>query len=1691
MAKKTKGNDSLQNNSSSASSGAFIKGLVHDYDEQFDIENSWAYARNAVNNSIEGDLGVLGNEPSNLACGQAPYTITGRVHLFKQYWAIISTDDTDSEIGLFDETQCSYRTVVNDPCLNFSTLNLITGEAKENFDCSWSIYIADGRNPDRLVNLGNPDLWPTSLYLGNNYYANNELWPGVTWNKECNTISDCIICTNLNTLNCEEIRLNKIVNTPCIKMSAGDSGGNLQNGSYLATIAYSINEQKYGDYVSPSNVVSLFNHNNIAGSLEITISNLDTNSFTEFELVIISIVDQATVAKKIGIYNINETVTISLDRIDPSLPTVPLEVIPVQNPIAEKSNSIFQTSGYLIRVAPTSKFDFNYQPLSNQIEAEWVISSYPSNYYKNGGYVTGYMRDEVYSFFIRWIYNTGDKSRSYHIPGRAPLPGETDDVIGIYTDFEKRFDVENTASFTGTNPGISETEDGGIPIAYGKMGYWESTEEYPNALPQVWNASSDPALSGTNNPIYDLCGKPIRHHKIPEDIINNTTAYSRVTTDSNGVATNINIVGVRFKNIKPPVYRDEEGNIKVISGIVGYEILRGSRQGNKSVIAKGVINNMRRYQTATNDEGLYPNYPYNPIVAQYAGGPSGVLDPTLSLTPVDAAGDNVSVVGTAAVSKNYFTFHSPDTSFYNPYLLAKELRLYTELGQTNNVTGYFEEVPGHPKHKILTDLSLIVSVLIGAGEAVLAMKGKTTLTTDGPRILNIGLAGTTVGGSGAIDAPNIAAGPSPAALGTLAGSNLTINTAGFLSNLLGGDFANSIIGLFEPTNAYYTAYIATDAGVGVLGRARGMTNEQSGFDSLPTIFKSLGGIVTFTSLTSTAASNNLDLIEALVKFRQYAMRYVSHGYLHRDSVGNVNVTKRTRILDSGYLNNQFNTFDSKIVNNLYRSSTVAIKTNDQVFNPALVDTSIASIGTNLTGGGVGFTNPTNSFKTTASCYYTGMKVRYRNQYGQLQSIEQIPLNCPITQLGTRPANALIPNSVILADGVNQTLFLETYESPVLYGGDTYIGRYTEKNTFFYFSDWLYNQPDGTAFDYTLRYLGLYPKYWVNLGKYELEGFLGSIIGNLSDPSLWNTPANTNNLDGNFESNSNLGLTNFGQIENFRFSRKDAYFYLFQSGVKDFFVESEINVDQRDWGELPEEQYYPVISGLSQLFDTPIIKSGNYFKINPSVSVYRLFSSIISWGAMQDRGYDPTVAALCFQYSPNRLLYSLPDNLENKKDFWQVFLANNYRDFKNNITAVKSIGKNGAIILFANDSPLMFQGTETLNTDIGTKITIGDGALFSQPLQSLVNSDLPYEYGSCQDKFSVINTPAGIYWMSPTQGKIFTISQGIDEISSAGLRWWFSKFMPYRLLIDFPEFEVTDNPVAGVGMQSIYDNDDALLYFCKKDYELKKDLPAGVVVEYNGGVNFSVNRAKIKLGDPRYFNDVSWTVSYDPKIKAWLSYHDWHPDLSIPTRVNFITTKGGTMWRHNFTTNSYCNFYGQNYPFQVEYVMDTGQTVNTLRNLEYLLEAYIYDLDGIDRFHVLDFNFDHLVVYNTEQVSGQLNLNLAPKNDPFARLNYPQINPDSIDIAYDKVEQKYRINQFWDITADRGEYNPNVQRPIWLTGWDGYKRQLNPANLNYNKSEFERKKFRHYFANTLFSKDISGNVKMLMKIINNKNLNSPR
>jgi hypothetical protein len=458
-----------------------------------------------------------------------------------------------------------------------------------------------------------------------------------------------------------------------------------------------------------------------------------------------------------------------------------------------------------------------------------------------------------------------------------------------------------------------------------------------------------------------------------------------------------------------------------------------------------------------------------------------------------------------------------------------------------------------------------------------------------------------------------------------------------------------------------------------------------------------------------------------------------------------------------------------------------------------------------------------------------------------------------------------------------------------------------------------------------------------------------------------------------------------------------------------------------------------------------------------------------------------------------MLYSLPQEKESVRDNWRTFLVNNRRDFTSKPTSVSRFGRSGAIILFDAESPIFFNGVEQLQTDAGTKITIGDGELFKQAQQNVSLADLQYQHGSCNSRLSVINTPVGIYFISANLGKIHQLrGDALEEISAINNRWWFNKYLPYKLLEDFPDYPHIDNPVVGIGCQSIYDNRNVKLYFCKKDYKLIDGWEGIVVydVNTNSFTNTQNGQTQISLNDTNYFEDASWTVSFDPKQQYWISPHDWHPELALSGVENFITSRNNAAHRHNVRVDLFCNFYGVDYPFEIEQYFMTGQQVYTLRSLEYLMEAYTINDYREDKYHVLDFNFDEIVIHNTEQVSGYLRLNLVPKNDPFGRLSFPVFNADSIDVLYSKEEQKYRVNQFWDITRDRGEFS-NLEFTMWSTFFNGYVKELNPNNLDYQKAALQRKKFRHYGNYVFFKKYVSGNKQMVLKLANTKMLYSPR
>jgi hypothetical protein len=1803
---------------SSVNTNSFIKGMNKDITQAMEPKESWWHARNAMNNSTDGDLGVIGNEPSNLQCGVIPYTIIGAIHRYGDQWIIYSTDDINSEIGRFDDSQCKYEVIVNDPCLNFNRKYLIVGAAKENFDCTWQVYWDDGNNPSRSLNIDKVP-WIQTVSSA----------PG----------DSCITFADTTSLNCEKIRLAPLIDTPCVTLSKSIDGGMLQNGAYQAFVAYTENEQKVTDYIGVSNIQTLWSHSGTAGSLNVKLSNLDKD-YDYYELVLLVRNQGQIYAKRIGLYSTQQQ-DINIDYIDDTLVAVSLKTIPQRSPAYEKSNAMYVVNDWLIRQGPVSQFDFNYQPIANDIKVNWVANQIDASYYHLSGNKMGFLRDEQYAFFIRWIYNTGERSSSYHIPGRAPRPFttpsgtylETDTIYGnnvLDVAGDPLYKVYNTGTITEQN--LTEVQpDGSLVIARGEMGYWESTERYPANRPDIWG---------------DLCGKPIRHHKFPTEEVGGANSPLHISTTAGDL---INILGVEFTNIGRPKYNDGT----YIPNVVGYEILRGSRAGAKSILAKGLFRNMRKY-TIPNAEnligdsvqGLYPNYPYNDLrpdvyfhdgVANSINRTEGCDNYTQSIRDFKPLGSASAVAGDpSGYSKTVFSFSSPDLMFTKPFLNAYETRLYGEV--SGNSSGYFKASEDHPQFKLLRNGAAIIASVIGVGYAMHKVLGTRSTTIEGARgnfdsssFLMAGLssgfgpnplvlAPYIVAGMGAVGAQSAAAVAIDLLLADalgLADLYLTGGTATYTADMLNAGAA-----------------IAAGAFPGVTGGTITKTQvNDSSESSLPTIVKLF--VASTMAKTNIAIGGNeiLELIYNLINKSDFAFKYNSYGFFNSYQKINTGLF-RIKNTDSNYLGQSFQSFDGGKykINNLFRPSTVAVSLSNPVTEPSVIDTSRFTIGGSVsTTGSVNvtdeyITNPSVKQKMPISAYYGALKFNFDNQYGQLDGIKQVQMRGCVEYLDPTKPDAF------------------KYSSSAIFSGDIFITRYTEKVIMPIFAQYLLGQPDEFTYDYSQHVNIPYPRFWLNSQKFDMSTLAEEIasLGFASSGELDNVfPNDLFYLDrGSNSCASGLNAIFGGSGDpNPKFAMRYAYMYTHVNGILDFFVESEVNLANRDWEDRTEARIYDVYgyNDIDELFHAQIEKKDNFYKYDESLSPSKFVTQLGSFGEIQPRYYNPYTAETCYVSYPKRLIYSLQAQKESKKDFWRVFLPFNYQDFKNKVSVIKPINKNGAIIFFPFLSPQMFQGVDILKTSLDTKLTIGDGGLFSQPFQNIVNADLSNEYGSCESLRSVMNTPVGLFFISQAQGKIFHFTgQTLDPISNAGMKWWFNKYLPSQLVKQYPQLEaspLSDNPVVGVGCQTIYDPNDDIVYFMKKDYRVKSTYIANITYTENKG--FALLGNPITLGDPIYFDDCSWTVSYDPKAKAWISFHDWHPEFALPSINHFFTTKTmtttipqcppgytynaanglceqsiniseraivtvdqvnsvvsggfpnpytcncpsgytkvfynpttnvytsptgicnnikppvcrkvtcacpispvgttttttgncddvylvgnptyvnpnpkicnyfkyestpanfkvGSFWRHNARCDSFANFYGTDYPWEVELVSNTGQMVNTVRSMEYQLETYVYKGDmgfacNDDRWEDLNFNFDQSIIYNNEQVSGLLQLTPTPYNNPVLELSYPIINTNSINILCSKVEQKYRFNQFYDITKDRGEFT-NAEQPIWDTQPNGYIKVLNTINLNYNKAPLQHKKFRHYYTNVILRRVKSENRKMLLRLNNTKLLLSMR
>jgi len=1500
-----------------------------DSSEFINSKETWVYARNAMLNSHNGNVLHLQNEPSNTFCVEFPFIYIGSVKLKNNRYVVFLTDDNiNSEIGVVDTTNCTYTKIVNDECLNFSTSHPIFATSKENSEGEEEIYFCDGQlNEIRKLNISKI---PYKFNIDND---------------------NCQTKIYTDELDCNALSFSFDFTIPKINIKSRELG-NLKNGTYQATIAYSSNKQRITDYFSVTSPTPVWSQRNNNGSISLEIENLD-RSFNEYILVIIATIENQTFYKIIGEFP-TTTTTHSINTLNsPSYVDIPLEEITIKKTYYQKADYLTSNNQHLFLKGLSTRPKLNYQQKALNIISKYVVYQAPIDYYLKGNNV-GYYRDETYAFLIQWLFTDGEWSDEFHIAGRKATSTDlqiisnddsfTSDGCNEYSNY--RYEVYNTAS--SLNTPYVELNDCEIKyIGEGTMGYHQSEENYPD----------NEYLFGD-----DKCS-PIRHHKFPSE-----KQVSRYST--NGKDRHINILGVKFENIEKP----DNPNV------VGYRILRGDRYGNKTVVARGMMSNNRfavDYSTSKWTE--YTNYPFN----------NSQSDKFLNQVDIIDSPNTVSLP--TNIYNNRFNLFAPHC-FIDRVGAGDYIKL--ECVEKGVIDHYFELVKNHPKHKLITNSVLIYAATIGMIDAFIRINYGTKISVEFK-------------------------------------DNIVISSAP--QNIWNTQQSNSLL----------------DGIRNILDQKVQLLSSNPADIAWNVIKPVLEGIL--TALQGTAyviyavetAQKVIDIVYNVIPYTQYAIQ--NNNICNFNSKDNYTEgNHRRKIKHYQYLNeglNNINQPGSFEFNNVYKKDNVFVS----------IDGSLPIYGddSQLTLGSTSDQKLNKLYNKEGKLLYTSIKRSLPKQYGQLDSFKTLSLG----------------KHTLIDENTPQFFNSEDY-----FGGDCFINRFTVNNPVNFFSNLLYNQPDGYELDYRTVKSIINPRYWADFTKYDVISFIGSLPTLISPSPSINIPSSKHELDGN------VIIPNVSRINK-------KYFYSSVNSVMDYIVESDYNLDTRNF-TTDRATFFSQNSNLSNLFEHKGVLTNEEFLYDKSFSK-QLLEDIFYQQPLDFNGNNYT------NYQPNKTIYSLPSFKEQRYDNWTVFLPNNMFDFSlsqfGNLTSIKQVDNQQLLFLFDKSFPYITPGLAELKTLDNRTIYLGDGSLIRNPVPLLITDD---NFGSCESRFAFNYTKYGFFYPSQSKGNIFQFNGTTpEEISRNGMYYFFNNHLPSKLLKHFPEFKYKDNPIIGTSLISAYDSTNETYYITKKDYEPKK----GLNIIYNKTEDkFYHNDKIVSLFDKNYFNDVSYTISYSPSIKGFVSFHDYHPISYIANDNTFYSVikdnNKSSLWLHNKNCQSFSNFYNKDYPFAATLPINNQINTQILNSIEFFAETFVYNEDCINYHHVLNETFDKALVYNTEQCSGFMNLKTKSKNNTYEKLLYNKkvLNSQGIyDVYLDKVEQKYRFNNFRDIVIDR-----NTSIPIINFENNGYKFDLNPLKIDYELKQ-PTQKFRHIHSNLYLEKTISNNKKIMLYLINVMQNNSPR
>jgi hypothetical protein len=354
--------------------------------------------------------------------------------------------------------------------------------------------------------------------------------------------------------------------------------------------------------------------------------------------------------------------------------------------------------------------------------------------------------------------------------------------------------------------------------------------------------------------------------------------------------------------------------------------------------------------------------------------------------------------------------------------------------------------------------------------------------------------------------------------------------------------------------------------------------------------------------------------------------------------------------------------------------------------------------------------------------------------------------------------------------------------------------------------------------------------------------------------------------------------------------------------------------------------------------------------------------------------------------PNACIYSEMDNNENDLiDPWLVYKPSNWYEFD------KSLGK--LINLKDLESyqfMAMFENGRLLHNAVDTiadKLTqqnkeIGMAGVFAQRPMEFKRTDLGFEGTQHSD---ICSTPYGHFWVDAKRGRVLHVDNGGKDLQviseqvgnqQTNIKQWFREHLPLKILKQLPDIDI-DNKFKGIGFNIWYDDRNSRIFFTKRDYVLRN----GVLSS-----NFIFDKETLKLkylGEEVYFDnislfeDVSWTISYNPTMGTWGSYFSFYPDYS-PFNTNYFQAGYNwgvdkeTLWNHTMNNSSFQVFQGRLNPFIVEFPIANENANKMLNSITLTIEAKRYQ-NQWDTALWKEKGFNKLTIWNNTNNSGVLNL----------------------------------------------------------------------------------------------------------------------